>query len=96
MELDLNAQDVVGQQFAFGKGCDTCHFTGFKGRTAIFEMLVMNDRVRELIMEGAATDTLRLTAKEQGMRTLRDSGLLSIFDQLTTVEEVLRETIEAF
>ena len=93
MELGLTPGDVSGKQFAYGKGCDACHFTGFRGRTAIFETLHMSDRVRELIMDGAATDKLRSIAKEQGMRTLRDSGLLAIFDGLTTVEEVLRETI---
>ena len=94
MEIGLEPGDVVGKQFAYGKGCDACHFTGFKGRTAIFETLKMSDRMRELIMDGAATDQLRRVAKEQGMRSLRDSGLLAIFDGLTTVEEVLRETID--
>ncbi len=94
MELGLKPSDVVGKQFAQGKGCETCHFTGFKGRTALFEILQLNDRIREMIMEGAATDAIRSAAKEQGMRTLRESGLLSIFDGITTVEEVLRETID--
>ena len=94
MELGLDPTEVVGKQFAYGKGCDHCHFTGFKGRTAIFEILLMTDRMRELVMDGAATDRLRNVAKEQGMRTLRDSGLLAIYDGYTTVEEVLRETID--
>ncbi len=94
MELGLRPEAVVGKQFAYGKGCDHCHFTGFKGRTAIFEILTLSDRIRERIMEGAATDEIRNIAKEQGMRTLRDSGLLSIYDGVTTVEEVLRETID--
>ncbi len=96
MELSLKPQDVVGKQFAYGKGCEACHFTGMKGRTAIFEILEMSDRLREMILDGAATDAIRLAAKEQGMRSLRDAGLLAIFDGVTTVEEVLRETIEVF
>jgi type IV pilus assembly protein PilB len=96
MELGLKPADVQGKQFAYGKGCDTCHFTGFRGRTALFEILEMSDRVRELIMDGAPTDMIRSVAKEQGMRSLRDSGLLAIFDGITTVEEVLRETIDVF
>jgi type IV pilus assembly protein PilB len=96
MELSLRPSDVVGKRFAHGKGCETCHFTGFRGRTALFEILVMSDRIREMIMDGAATDAIRSAAKEQGMRSLRDSGLLAIFDGITTVEEVLRETIEVF
>jgi type IV pilus assembly protein PilB len=96
MELSLKPQDVVGKQFAYGKGCEACHFTGMKGRTAIFEILEMSDRIREMILEGAATDAIRTTAREQGMRSLRDAGLLAIFDGVTTVEEVLRETIDVF
>ncbi|MCE9636968.1 MAG: Flp pilus assembly complex ATPase component TadA [Planctomycetes bacterium] len=96
MELNLKASEVQGKRFAYGKGCDACHFTGFKGRTALFEILLMSDRIREMIMDGAATDAIRTAAKEQGMRGLRESGLLSIFDGVTTVEEVLRETIEVF
>ena len=96
MELNLKASEVQGKQFAYGKGCETCHFTGFKGRTALFEILLMSDRIREMIMDGAATDAIRTAAKEQGMRGLRESGLLAIFDGVTTVEEVLRETIEVF
>jgi type IV pilus assembly protein PilB len=96
MELSLKAQDVIGKQFAYGKGCEACHFTGMKGRTAIFEILEMSDRLREMVLDGAATDEIRSAAKEQGMRTLRDAGLLAIFDGVTTVEEVLRETIDVF
>jgi type IV pilus assembly protein PilB len=96
MELGLRASDVAGKQFAYGKGCDNCHFTGFRGRTALFEILLLSDRIREMIMDGAATDAIRAAAKEQGMRTLRESGLLAIFDGVTTVEEVLRETIDVF
>jgi type IV pilus assembly protein PilB len=96
LELGLSADDVAGKQFAYGKGCDDCHFTGFRGRTAIFEILQLTDRMRELIMDGVATDTVRQVAKEQGMRSLRQSGLLAIFDGLTSVEEVLRETIDVF
>jgi type IV pilus assembly protein PilB len=96
MELSLKPQDVVGKQFAYGKGCEACHFTGMKGRTAIFEILEMSDRLREMVLDGAATDQIRVAAREQGMRSLRDSGLLAIFDGVTTVEEVLRETIDVF
>jgi type IV pilus assembly protein PilB len=96
MELSLKPQDVVGKQFAYGKGCEVCHFTGMRGRTAIFEILEISDRLREMILDGAATDAIRLGAREQGMRTLRDAGLLAIFDGVTTVEEVLRETLDVF
>ncbi|MCG3135376.1 MAG: Type II secretion system protein E [Planctomycetes bacterium] len=96
MELALKPSDVQGKQFAYGKGCENCHFTGMKGRTALFEILTLNDRIREMIMDHSPTDAIRAAAKEQGMRTLRESGLLAIFDGITTVEEVLRETLDAF
>jgi type IV pilus assembly protein PilB len=93
MELDLRPDQVSGKQFAYGKGCETCHYTGYKGRTAIFEIMRVTDRIRELMMDNVPTSQLREAALEEGMRTLRESGLLAIFDGLTTIEEVVRETI---
>jgi type IV pilus assembly protein PilB len=94
MELGLTAADAGGRKFHYGKGCETCHFTGYRGRTAIFEIMVVSEPIRQLIMDGAPTSTIRDRARGDGMRTLRESGLLAIYDGLTTVEEVLRETIE--
>jgi len=93
MELDLPANDVAGKQFAYGKGCEDCHYTGYRGRTAIFEIMPVSERIRELIMDNVPTSRLRQAALEEGMRTLRESGLLAIFDGITTIEEVVRETI---
>ena len=59
---------------------------------AIFEIMVVTEPIRGHIMDGTSTETVRATARRQGMRTLRDAGLLAIYDGLTTVEEVLRET----
>jgi type IV pilus assembly protein PilB len=92
-ELDLSAEQVGGKQFAYGKGCPHCNGTGYRGRLAIFEIMMVTDSVRELIMEKAPTSHIRTVAREEGMRTLRESGLLAIFDGSTTVEEVLRETM---
>ncbi len=92
-ELDLTLKDVVGKRFAYGKGCDRCHVSGFRGRTAIFEILLVNERVRQMIIEGASTDALRGAAIGEGMRTLRESGLDAIYDGNTTIEEVVRETL---
>jgi type IV pilus assembly protein PilB len=93
MEIGLAPNDVKGKKFCFGKGCTTCNNTGYKGRMAIFEMMLLTDRVKELIMKSASTEQLRHIAREQGMRTLRESGLLGIFDGHTTIEEVVRETL---
>jgi len=93
MELGLTANDTKGKMFCFGKGCANCNNTGYRGRMAIFEMMLLTDRVKELIMKSASTEQLRHVAREQGMRTLRESGLLGIFDGHTTIEEVVRETL---
>jgi type IV pilus assembly protein PilB len=92
MELGLRPEDLSGKTFAYGTGCTTCHGSGFKGRRAIFEILTMTEPLRQMIMEGASSDALRDQARREGMRTLREAGLLAIFDGVTTVEEVLRET----
>ena len=95
MELNLRPADVRGKRFAYGPGCDHCNNTGFKGRMAIFEIFVMDDDIREIIMNQGSTQALREAAMRKGMRTLRDSGLLAIYDGETTIEEVVRETILA-
>jgi len=94
-ELQLEQAQVEGKKFAYGKGCTTCNGTGYRGRVAIFEIMVVSDAIRHLIMDGAATSEVRTVSRQEGMRTLRESGLLAVFDGLTTVEEVLRETMTA-
>jgi len=94
-ELQLKPEDVEGRQFFFGEGCDYCNGTGYRGRVAIFEIMVFNDHLRELIMQGASTGILREAAIKNGMRLLRESGLLAIYDGVTTVEEVVKETVVA-
>ncbi|MCC6358414.1 MAG: Flp pilus assembly complex ATPase component TadA [Phycisphaerales bacterium] len=93
MELGLTPEDVAGRVFYYGKGCDYCNNTGYKGRLAIFEIMVADDEIRELIMTHASTGVLRGEARKRGMRTLRESGLLAIYDGVTTIEEVVRETL---
>ncbi|MBN1442757.1 MAG: Flp pilus assembly complex ATPase component TadA [Planctomycetes bacterium] len=92
-ELELTRTEVEGRQFYYGKGCKQCNNTGYKGRIAIFEFMVMTDRIRSMIMDQASTADLRKASREEGMRTLRDSGLLHIYDGITTIEEVVKETI---
>jgi type IV pilus assembly protein PilB len=91
--LEVSATQVVGKKFAYGKGCATCNFTGYRGRMAVTEILDIDDRLRELILKGASTTTLHEAAIENGLVTLRENGLQAVFDGHTTVEEVLRETI---
>jgi type IV pilus assembly protein PilB len=91
-ELGILRQDIGDKQFFYGKGCDACNNTGYKGRKGIYELLRITDPIRELINERAPTVTLKQKAIELGMVTLRQDGLRSIFAGDTTVEEVLRYT----
>jgi len=93
MELQLRRDAVDDWTFYRGRGCDACNRSGFRGRRAIFEIMTMDDRIRELIMEQASTNVLRNESRKRGMRTLRESGLLAIFEGQTTIDEVVRETI---
>src|SRR5213596_2422785 len=91
-ELGISRSDIGDKQFFYGKGCDACNNTGYKGRKGIYELLRITDPIRELINERAPTVTLKQKAVELGMVTLRQDGLRSIFAGDTTVEEVLRYT----
>ncbi len=91
-ELGLTLHDVEGKELYYGKGCHECNDTGYLGRTGIFELMRVTDPIRELIMKNAPTVILREKSREQGMRMLREEGILKIFDGVTTVEEVARET----
>jgi type IV pilus assembly protein PilB len=91
-ELDTSGRDIGEKQFFYGKGCDACNNTGYKGRKGIYELLQITDPIRELINERAPTVTLKQKAIELGMVTLRQDGLRSIFAGDTTIEEVLKYT----
>jgi type IV pilus assembly protein PilB len=93
MELNMRPSDVVGKKFYYGRGCDRCNNTGHKGRMGLFELILMNDELRDMVSSGASTDQLRVACKKQGMQTLREAGLRSIYSGRTTIEEVVRETI---
>ncbi len=93
MELNLRPEDIKGKRFHFGRGCDDCNNTGYRSRMAIFEMMLMDDELRDAIMDQASTGMLREIASRKGMRSLRASGLMAIFDGETTIEEVVRETL---
>jgi|TARA_A100001037_G_scaffold118098_1_gene107576 type IV pilus assembly protein PilB len=77
-----------------GKGCAECRNTGYKGRLAIFEMIPMARELRKLVFDNANEDEIRQTALDNGMTTLRDAGLERVLDGTTSVEEVLRSTVE--
>lgn len=93
--MDLGVTEETRSQYKFfrGKGCDLCNNTGYKGRIGLFELMVMNDELRDMIMQNATTDDLRAKAVTYGMITLRDYGKQFVFDGFTTADEVVRETV---
>jgi len=93
MELNLRPHDVGGKKFFYGRGCDRCNNTGHRGRMGIFELVIVDDEIRDLISSGASTDQLRNTCRRLGMQTLRESGLKALFEGKTSIEEIVRETI---
>ncbi len=102
-ELDVPEQALIDAGYSpdeakktkiyHGKGCSTCNKGGYKGRTGLYEVMEINDELRELILVGASALELKKKAIEQGMITLRRSGLIKVALGQTTMEEVLRETV---
>ncbi|MGH7223892.1 MAG: ATPase, T2SS/T4P/T4SS family [Gemmataceae bacterium] len=93
MELNLRPEDVKGKKFYYGRGCDRCNNTGHKGRTGLYELVIVNDDIRDMISSGSSTDELRAACIRHGMVGLREFGLRAIYDGITTIEEVVRETV---
>jgi len=92
-DLELTTDQTVGKKFYRGRGCEKCNRSGYKGRLGLFELLIMNDELRDLVMRNASTEDLREAARRNGMVTLRESGMEGVFSGTTTAEEVIRETI---
>jgi type IV pilus assembly protein PilB len=92
-DLELTTDQTVGKKFYRGRGCEKCNRSGYKGRLGLFELLIMNDEMRDLVMRNASTEDLREAARRNGMVTLRESGMEGVFGGTTTAEEVIRETI---
>ena len=92
-ELGLTPQDVAGKHFYQGAGCERCNNTGYKGRTAIHEFLTVNEEMRDIILRNGSVAEMRESAQRYGMLTLRDAGLVKVFEGTTTIEEVVRETV---
>ncbi|MFG0284665.1 MAG: GspE/PulE family protein [Phycisphaerales bacterium JB039] len=93
MELNLTLDDVRGRTFFRGRGCENCNGSGYRGRMALFEILVLDDDIRDMVMTEASLTALRHNAKAKGMRSLRDTGLLAMYEGQTTIDEVVRETL---
>jgi type IV pilus assembly protein PilB len=93
LDLGLKKDQVKGRKIYRGKGCDLCNNTGYKGRVGLFELMITNDELRDMMMSNASIDALRDAARGHGMVSLRDAGINFMFEGTTTAEEVIRETI---
>ena len=92
IEIGFSPDEAKGVKVFEPKGCDKCTNTGYKGRVALMEVMEIDEELKEMIMIGASTSELRQKAKEKGMLTLRESGLVKIKQGISSIEEVLRET----
>jgi type IV pilus assembly protein PilB len=92
-ELGSDAAALSGATLYYGKGCDACFHTGYRGRTAICEIMRVDAGLRRAILAKASTAEVRRLARERGMRTLREAGVRAVLEGVTTLEEVRRETM---
>jgi type IV pilus assembly protein PilB len=93
MDIGFSAEDAKTVAVYKGRGCTTCNNTGYKGRVGLYEVLEITDAIREMVLTGASAIELKNRASEEGMISLRGSGLRKLKAGLTTVEEVVRETV---
>jgi len=87
---DFSGSDTVWK----GKGCDECNFTGYRGRSGIFELLIINDDIKNMILQKESSNRIKDRARQSGMKTLREDGWEKVRKGITTLEEVLRVTVE--
>ena len=87
------AKELANSPLVKGRGCPNCSLTGYKGRKGIFEMFLIDDTIQRMIFEHLPATQLRIRAREMGMRTLREDGLLKVVSGMTTLDEVLRATM---
>lgn len=93
MDLGVDPKSLKDEKFYRGRGCDICNNTGYKGRIGLFELMIMNDTLRDMIMTNATTDDMRSKAEQFGMIPLRKYGMKYVYQGITTADEILRETI---
>jgi len=92
--LELKVEDLEGATLYKGAGCERCNGTGYKGRYAIHELLVIDDEIRHAIIEGKTATEIKELARKKGMKTLREDGIQKALQGITTLEEVMARTIE--
>jgi type IV pilus assembly protein PilB len=94
MQAGFTAEDAKTVVPNKGKGCEKCNNTGYKGRVGLYEVMEVTEELRELILVGASALELRRKAVDEGMITLRGSGLRKVKEGVTTIDEVVRETVK--
>jgi len=94
IDIGFTPEQIGSFKVYKGKGCGTCNGTGYKGRVGLYEVMEIGEELRELILVGASGLELRRKAVDEGMITLRQSGLRKVRDGMTTIEEVVRETVK--
>ena len=92
----MDKKRLKGSKLTKPKGCQKCRNTGYRGRTAIFEIIPMSRDIRRLIFNESNEDDIRVKALEQGMISLRESGLRKVLDGTTSIQEIMRSTVEEF
>jgi len=93
VSLGFTPEEAKSVQVMKGKGCERCNNTGYKGRVALIEVLEVSEEIREMILSGASSIEIKRKGIEEGMLSLRRSGLVKIKEGITTIEEVVRETV---
>jgi len=94
IEVGFTPEEAKSVKIYKGRGCSRCNNTGYRGRIGLFEVLEFDDDIREMVLSGASALEIRRVAIEKGMITLRRSGLIKVMNGITTLEEVLRETVK--
>jgi type IV pilus assembly protein PilB len=93
-EFGISKEKMEAMKFYKGEGCSECNNSGYKGRIGLYELLIVDDRIRDLVIKHESLATIRNAACDAGMKILRENGLKKVIDGITTIEEVLRETKE--
>ena len=93
-EFGISKEKMEDMKFYKGEGCSECNGSGYKGRTGLYELLIVDDRIRDLVIKRDSITSIRNAACQAGMKTLRENGLKKVIEGITTIEEVLRETKE--
>jgi type IV pilus assembly protein PilB len=92
-QFRITGYEPNGNPFFRGRGCEHCNNTGYKGRVGLFELMIIDDDLRDMIMANASIDALRDASQKKGMVPLRIAGINFMHEGITTAEEVLAETI---